>query len=85
MQKESKEIFTFTFDDAYEAYKRNDVCAIILCLYFVKEDRLNVFEFAIFLKLLSLVHIAINECIISSITKANMMLKIRHHYGINDQ
>ena len=36
MQKESKEIFTFTFDDAYEAYKRNVVCAIILCLYFIK-------------------------------------------------
>ena len=74
MQKESKEIFTFTFDDAYEAYKRNAVCAIILCLYFVKEDRLNVFEFAIFLKLLSSLHVAINGCIIPSITSDNIIL-----------
>ena len=80
MQKESKEIFTFTFDDAYEAYKRNVVYAIILCLYFVKEDRLNVFEFAIFLKLLSSVHFAKKESIVPSIINANNVLrKTRNH------
>ena len=39
MQKESKEIFTFTFDDAYEAYKRNVVCALsYVCILSNKTD-----------------------------------------------